>query len=230
MKKILFSLLAIVFSFALFFVLLFTSIEAVVYSMPYYKWHYENQNIDQATGMSMDDLNLVTRNMVDYLKNDRDTLKMEALVHGELEEVFGDREQAHMVDVKNMAVGIHILRNIGFLFVLLLIIGTIWKNKKLFIKMMGSIKYVFGATSAMILAIGGLLLSDFNKYFTLFHELFFTNDLWLLDPETDILINMVPEIFFFRTAMLVIVVFAVLTTATLVGAKVSKHKMIKKLG
>lgn len=229
MKKILFNFIAIVFSLSLFFVLFFTSVESVVYNIPYYKWHYVNRHIDQDTGMSINDLMVVTRNMVDYLKDDRNTLEMQAKINGQMDEVFGDREQAHMVDVKSMAVDIHIIRNIGALLILGLIIFTLWKNKRLFVHMVGSVKYVFIATTAMILMIGGLLLIDFNKYFTIFHELFFSNDLWLLDPETDILINMVPEIFFFTTAMLVVVVFAVFTAAAIVGAQVSKKKMIKKL-
>ncbi|MBC7960375.1 MAG: DUF1461 domain-containing protein, partial [Vallitaleaceae bacterium] len=71
---------------------------------------------------------------------------------------------------------------------------------------------------------------NFDKYFTLFHTTFFNNDLWLLDPDTDILINMVPEIFFFTTAMLVVVVFAILTMATILIAEIAKKKMMKKLG
>jgi len=30
----------------------------------------------------------------------------------------------------------------------------------------------------------------------MFHHMFFTNDFWMLDPSTDMLINIVPEGFF----------------------------------
>lgn len=229
MKKILANIIAVIFSLTLFFVLFSTSIESVVYNTSYYKWHYVNRQIDVETDMSIDNLMIVTRNMIDYLKDDRDTLQMQAEINGISEEVFGEREQDHMVDVKNMAVGMHLVRNIGFLLVVALIVLAMWKSKKLFIQMLGSVKFVFMATTALILMIGGFLLHDFNKYFTLFHETFFTNDLWLLDPETDILINMVPEVFFFTTAMLVILVFALLTIITIVGAEIFKKKLIKKL-
>ena len=42
---------------------------------------------------------------------------------------------------------------------------------------------------------------DFNTFWTNFHRVFFTNDLWLLDPRTDILIQMVPGQFFFDLVM-----------------------------
>lgn len=44
--------------------------------------------------------------------------------------------------------------------------------------------------------LGVMVASDFNKYFFLFHEIFFNNDLWLLDPATDLMIRMLPEEFF----------------------------------
>ena len=37
--------------------------------------------------------------------------------------------------------------------------------------------------------------------FTLFHEIFFTNDLWLFDPATDYMIRMLPEGFFYDMVM-----------------------------
>ena len=45
--------------------------------------------------------------------------------------------------------------------------------------------------------LGVLFASDFNKYFFLFHEIFFDNGLWLLDPAADLMIRMLPEGFFF---------------------------------
>ena len=56
-------------------------------------------------------------------------------------------------------------------------------------------------------AFGGLVAIDFNKYFVLFHEIFFNNDLWLLDPATDLLIRMLPEGFFFDMVIRIGVIF-----------------------
>ncbi|MFQ9799458.1 MAG: DUF1461 domain-containing protein [Clostridia bacterium] len=36
-----------------------------------------------------------------------------------------------------------------------------------------------------------LFMKDFNRYFTIFHLLFFDNDLWILNPATDLMINIV---------------------------------------
>jgi integral membrane protein (TIGR01906 family) len=51
-------------------------------------------------------------------------------------------------------------------------------------------------------------LLDFNKYFTYFHLIFFDNDLWLLDPETDLLIQMLPEEFFISIFKRIVLLFS----------------------
>lgn len=41
---------------------------------------------------------------------------------------------------------------------------------------------------------------DFNAAFNFFHEMLFTNDLWLLDPRTDLLIRICPQSMFMAMA------------------------------
>lgn len=38
---------------------------------------------------------------------------------------------------------------------------------------------------------------NFHAAWFKFHEIFFSNDLWLMDPEKDLMIQMLPEPFFF---------------------------------
>ncbi len=47
------------------------------------------------------------------------------------------------------------------------------------------------ALALIALAVWGCI--DFASLFTCFHKLLFTNDLWLLDPATDLLIHICPE-------------------------------------
>ncbi|MBQ6582919.1 MAG: TIGR01906 family membrane protein, partial [Mogibacterium sp.] len=57
-------------------------------------------------------------------------------------------------------------------------------------------------------ALGYLASKDFTKFFTEFHHIFFDNDLWLLDPAKDNLINLLPESFFRDTALTIVLFFA----------------------
>ena len=46
-----------------------------------------------------------------------------------------------------------------------------------------------------------LSAQGFHALFFRFHEIFFTNDLWLMNPETDILIRLMPQLLFERAGM-----------------------------
>lgn len=49
---------------------------------------------------------------------------------------------------------------------------------------------------APIAALGIWAAIDFSSAFALFHRILFTNDLWLLDPQTDLLIRICPQSMF----------------------------------
>lgn len=74
-----------------------------------------------------------------------------------------------------------------------------------------------GAVFAVALVLIGIISTDFTKYFIVFHKIFFNNDLWVLDPRTDMLINIVPEGFFFDTAARIAMVFAGIVMVFFVG-------------
>lgn len=69
-----------------------------------------------------------------------------------------------------------------------------------------------GVFFAACLALAAVISTDFSRYFVVFHHIFFDNDLWILDPDTDMLINIVPEAFFMDTALRIAIVFAIFVT------------------
>lgn len=45
---------------------------------------------------------------------------------------------------------------------------------------------------------------NFSNLFSIFHEIFFQNDYWLFDPNTDPIITILPEAFFMHCAIIII--------------------------
>lgn len=212
----------------LFLTLLFSAVQAVVYFDPYFEWHYEQHHIESTTGMTVQELMVVTDKMMDYLIDKRDTLDMTATIHGREEEVFGDREKAHMKDVKTLFMGGKHIRDYGAI-VLIIILLYMWRSRKEQLSQcIRQLKYFFLSAFGVSTILFLLFQSNFSKYFIMFHEIFFDNDLWLLDPRTDILINMVPEIFFFQTALLILMVFIIFVIATLVIMNQLGKRIIKR--
>lgn len=164
--------LGILFALCLIVTLLITSVEAVTYWTPgYYEREYSKYNVTEDVHMEMDDLLDVTKEMMAYLRGNREDLHVPTIVDGQPREFFNGREIALVIP-----------RSVCW--------GT-------------------GLFFAMVCVLGLVISTDFTKYFVIFHHIFFNNDLWLLDPATDLLINIVPEPFFVDTASYIALVFGI---------------------
>ena len=135
---------------------------------------------------------------------------------------FQPHEQAHMADCRQLIRldGLVFLLCCGTLAVCLLT-GLTGKKRNGFAK-----AFLTGLASAALLLIAGVIMAviDFDRFFTLFHRLAFSNDLWLLDPRTDLLIRLMPETFFTEYGIVGGVSAGVLLTAAAVPAAILAMK------
>ena len=120
-----------------------------------------------------------------------------------------------MEDVQGLFLAAVFLRRLC-LVLIFFCIGTIYLTKgnlRLILpKMLFFGTLLFFGTAAVL----GLIIStDFSKYFIVFHHIFFDNDLWILDPSVDMLINIVPEPFFMDTAFFILILYGVLALMVL---------------
>ena len=194
----------------LFPTFLVTSIELVTYNKGFFIQQYEKLNTASEIGISHSELLRVTWELIDYIKDDRESLdNIDADIKGEMRPVFNSREKEHMVDVKKLFNFGIAIRNYSILGIILLSIILFFNSKKRPLIYFAS-SYLSAA--AILLVLLGVLIiliqSDFTYYWDQFHYLFFDNDLWLLDPKTDIMIQMVPEPFFFSAVTRVIAYFS----------------------
>ena len=200
--KLLQRLPGIVCAFCLMIVFLITSVEAVTYWTPgYYEHEYEKYNVTAAVRMEMDDLLQVTDEMMDYLRGDREDLHVMTVVDGSPREFFNAREIAHMEDVRGLFLGAITLRRVclAAAAVCVLLMAALKADLKRTLPRMLCVGT--GLFFLLAAGIGLLIASDFSRYFVVFHHIFFDNDLWILNPATDLLINIVPEPFFADTAL-----------------------------
>lgn len=194
----------IIFSFSLMIVLLFTSVEAAVFWVPgYFEKEYNKYQVTQAVSMTMEDLLDVTGEMMSYLRGNRDNLHVDTTMGGVEREFFNAREIAHMEDVRGLFLGaLSIRRGCLMVMVLCLIVLILLKTSftRTFPRAVCAGTGIFFILSAIIAFI---ISTDFTRYFIMFHHIFFKNDLWVLNPSTDMLINIVPEGFFRDTVILI---------------------------
>ncbi len=160
----------------------------------------KHARVDGHDGITSEDYPEIARQLVRFLFSGR-----EADLPGTGETpLFSDRENLHLADCS------HILRTMDsfrlFFFGLTALAAVFaavlhFRGKDRIL--MDSVPLwtdAFSAASLIlfafvtVLAVWGIL--DFNGLFIRFHEVFFNNRLWLLDPEKDLLIQLMPEPFF----------------------------------
>lgn len=212
----------ILISISLPFVLLLTDLEFIAFDQGFYEKKYEEYNIPEVTGIEMKNLMSITSEMLDYLKGKREDLIMFTEVNGKTEQVFEEREILHMVDVKDLFTKGYIIRNI-MLIILIICLGWLIIFQR---KSIGKALIISSIWPIVLMGIIGVLMYiDFYKYFTYFHHVFFTNDLWLLDPNTDILIQMLPLEFFSSIAYKILIYFSLELLLLLIAGIILKRKI-----
>lgn len=180
--------------------LLLTSFQAAIYGDDEYRFYqreYEKYQVADSLHMEMSDIMDVTEKMMDYLIGKRETLSVITRVDGETQDFFNGQDRFHMSEVRDLFLGGLKLRN-GFLAVSAVLILLLFRRKADLGYLLPRAYFaVLGIAGALTVILGALFASDFNRYFTIFHEIFFDNDQWLFDPATDYMIRMLPEGFFY---------------------------------
>lgn len=197
-------------SILLFPIFLITGIELVTFDQDFYARQYEQLNTAQDIGMSYEDLSRVTLQLTDYIRGRWDSLEqIFAEIDGENRQVFNEREIDHMVDVKNLFQFAAKVRNFAFICILVLLISLYFLSRRRPLRYLAA-SYLAAAGFLLLLLVIAvpIIQSNFTFYWDQFHYIFFDNDLWILNPETDIMIQMVPEAFFNQAVLRVISYFS----------------------
>ncbi|MCI8293521.1 MAG: TIGR01906 family membrane protein [Hespellia sp.] len=177
--------------------ILITAFQIGAYSdFSFYEKEYIKYQVTEDLHMELADVMDVTDQMMDYLIGRKEELSVITTIDGQKQDFFNEQDRLHMADVKNLFLGGLRVRTwclaITVLCVVLLwITKADWKQILMKSWLAGLAIYILAAV-----VIGIAAVQDFTAVFTKFHEIFFTNDLWLFDPTTDYMIRMLPEGFF----------------------------------
>ena len=190
--------------FCVIIAMLITSFQIAIYGDPDYRFYqkeYEKYQVTESLYMDMEDVMEVTSYMMDYLIGKEEVLSIETEVEGRTQDFFNEQDRLHMEDVNNLFLGGWKLRTVMLFLAAVLVLFLILTKADLKKMLTGA---YFAALGVFAILIAGLLVSfavDFTASFTVFHEIFFTNDLWMFDPAEDYMIRMLPEGFFYDMVM-----------------------------
>ena len=194
-----------------FLVIFMWSVIGVSQNRSFYDEQYRKNGTAGHIGIRHQDLMVVTDNLLSYMTNQREDLEMQFGVKGEIREIFDEREKLHMIDVLNLYMGvIHVAMGItaaigAGLFYVIKKDGWHTARSTLNKKYMGAAL----GLGIFCLVFGILVVTNFQWFWTHFHYVFFTNDLWMLDPRISIMINMFPLNFFYAMVTRILIVFVI---------------------
>ena len=193
--------------------LLAVAIQTPAFGLWFYEYEFEKNDSYAVVKMDEENLRIVAESLIGYLNGSRPGLEnVEVVVNGNVKPFFNEKEILHMDDVKFLfeeGIKARNLAAIGFFATLAyFILNMIFaKNKggKTLLLMWRILADIF---LIVMIVTGIILATNFSWAFRLFHELSFANDLWLLNPATDLMINILPSGFFQDIAILIAGIFA----------------------
>lgn len=180
--------------------LLTASLSAAANSPRLYHYGFDKYDISRVTGLAPPELDRVSEGLIGYFNSGDDFISLTVTRDGEFSELFNEREVGHLKDVKGLfRLGYYVL--LGTLIYALVYSGISlfwWRDRR---RLARGLVGGSGLTLVLMLALGLVIMLDFDRFFLQFHLLSFANDLWMLDPSTDYLIMLFPRGFWFDAAL-----------------------------
>lgn len=154
----------------------------------------------EVTGLPEKEYEAVGRMTADYLSGRTDVFQHTfSDENGTIYQCFQPHEAEHMADCRKLIRLAEILRLVFWLLGMMIVIaGILMPKRRKGIARGVIIGLVSAGAVGTVLLIWGVI--DFDGLFTAFHRIAFTNDGWLLDPRTDLLIRLMPTELFIRLA------------------------------
>lgn len=152
------------------------------------------------TGLPAAEYKPVVKMITGYLKGGNDAFQHIFTVNGTEYAAFNQKEQHHMADVQDL---FRLCRKIAYgslaVYAVLRLIQLAW-CPKLNYRLIHAILLI---ELILTLIVVTQAVTNFDSLFFQFHKVAFTNDLWLLNPQTDLLIRLMPIEFFVSYAAII---------------------------
>jgi len=199
-------------------ILLFTTnIRFLASDTGYLEGGLRRHDAAENTGIALNELDYAVGAIVRYFEDDAQTLRILVFTDGQETALFSEDETLHMEDVKGLMRAIFRANEVALGFVLAYVAATVlWTGERSGRALARETLAAVGAGAVVGVVVGIIALVGFDGAWNQLHEILFTNDLWLLDPRTDRLIQMFPETFW-AEATFIVVGMALAEAVVLVG-------------
>lgn len=192
-KKRNYKLFQMLFSLAFSLFIIASAVKLTLMFKPLYYFDIQHLNIVEQSNFTKDEIVKNYDYIIGYLLSPKEeNFKLPSIPYSK----YG---QIHFKDVKRIFTSVDVLLVVtGLISAVGLLLNLKRKNLD-FLKQ----------TSSILIILPVVLLTafmiNFNTFFIIFHKIFFRNDYWIFNPDLDPIINILPQEFFYHSAILVVI-------------------------
>lgn len=189
--------LAFLFGWLCIVVFLITSIRLVAFRQDTYATFYEKENLSEELNVSQEVLENRLYSLLDYIQSKQEVI----------DPIFNEREVLHMKDVRSLYEKAILTQWLSF-FVAIVIGFWFFKTEKYAMSYLS--RGMLQASFCFLIGfcmIATWAYTDFSDFWYRIHSLFFSNDLWILNPNTDFMILLCPEELFVKLTIEAVLIF-----------------------
>ena len=169
----------------------------------------------ERTGLPDAEYPAMVRMITGYLAGDVQEFQFTYTEHDATCTAFQPHEQQHMEDCRALfRLDRTVLIVAGLVSAALIVAAALRRNRRVWCWTTIGLASI----EVAVVLVAAAAVIDFDRLFILFHRLSFSNDLWLLDPRTDLLIRLMPTRFFMTYAAILGVSWLALITLMQLGA------------
>lgn len=230
MKRAVYTPLLAAASLLIIIAVLFTSLQICMNQRSWYYESYVKYGTSAQTLISDEDMTEAIYTLIDYMEGRVDSIQLTVTENGQTVEMYNQQEIDHMVDVRALYQAWRAVRDYGTVLAAVIIAFYMIKLPKgqKVSALCGGFLWAACIFGAVLIALGIWVAVDFNSFWTEFHHLFFTNNLWLMDYNTCRMIRICPLQLFndivVRFALMFLIPFAIMLALAVWGRKRSKIK------
>ena len=151
-----------------------------------YRNGFQRYHVAARSGISDADLLVIGADLRRYFNTGAEPLAVRAPIYGIEQDVFNQREIAHMYDVKRLVRGTYWVAAGAGLWILATLVWVFVARRNQWLRNASRLAIWGGAvTVGAVVGVGIVTIGSCEQLFLLFRQLGFANDLWVLDPRTD---------------------------------------------
>ena len=177
-----------------------TSLRGLVTDRDFMLRGFEDNHVTTTTGLDDAQLGRIADAFVAYFQAPRGQIQLQVTAFGQPRPLFNDREVAHMEDVQALIQFFLRMQLIAAAVVVVRLAFAILVDRSA-VPLGRDMLWSTGLMVGLVILVGVLSLLDFDALWTRFHQVAFRNDLWQLDPNSDYLIMLFPEPFWFAATI-----------------------------